>query len=117
MRKKRTKATQIKTATAEKVIRRDQCTCIFCYENYHMGNSDTDRIGMSIHDIMHFIPRSQGGRGIEQNLAVGCRYHHQMLDNGKDGNREEMLGIFEKHLRIWYKDWNREDLIYRKGEL
>ena len=73
--------------------------------------------GKRIRDIMHFIPRSQGGRGIEENLAVGCRYHHQMLDNGKDGHREEMLKIFEQHLRFRYKDWNREKLVYRKGEI
>ena len=111
----RTKATAIKTKTVQKVMERDRGSCIFCDAGYEPDGPGAD-FGKSIMDIMHFIPRSQGGKGIEQNLAVGCRYHHQMLDNGKDGRRGEMLEIFEKHLRFWHKGWNKEDLIYKKGE-
>ena len=106
--------TAIKTTTARKVAERDRWTCIFCEQNYKMEKAD--EFGKAIKDIMHFIPRSQGGKGIEENLAVGCRYHHQMLDNGKDGNREEMLKIFEEHLRFWYKGWDREGLVFKKGK-
>ena len=65
-------------------------------------------------DIMHFVPKSQMGLGIEENGALGCRYHHSQLDNGKDGLRKEMLGRFEAYLRGIYPDWNKEKLVYKK---
>ena len=57
---------------------------------------------MSIKETMHFVPRSAGGLGVEQNGAIGCKYHHEMLD------------FFEKYLRGKYPGWNREALIYKK---
>ena len=71
-------------------------------------------LAYEIKDIMHFIPRSQGGLGIEQNGVLGCRYHHMLLDNGNKGLRDEMLQIMEEHLRMSYQNWNREELIYKK---
>lgn len=59
-------------------------------------------LAYEIKDIMHFIPRSQGGLGIEQNGVLGCRYHHMLLDNGNKGLRDEMLKIMEEHLRMSY---------------
>ena len=116
MKKKRTKATAIKTETAEKVADRDHYRCIFCDQGYCPDGPGAG-FGKTIKEIMHFIPRSQGGKGIEENLAVGCHFHHHMMDNGKDGRRAEMLEIFETHLRFHYKGWNREKLIYKKGEV
>lgn len=98
------------------MVERDRNTCIFCDMGYEMEGPGAE-YGRSIRDIMHFIPRSRGGRGIEENLAVGCRYHHQMLDNGKEGRRKEMLELFESHLRIFYREWDKDGLVYRKGEL
>ena len=37
-----------------------------------------------------------------------------MLDNGNQGNRDEMIGLFEAYLRARYKDWDRKELIYNK---
>lgn len=64
--------------------------------------------------IMHYIPRSKNGLGIAQNGAVGCQYHHNMLDNGNKGNREEMLAIFQNYLKKHYPDWNEKKLVYSK---
>lgn len=64
--------------------------------------------------IMHYIPRSKNGLGIAQNGAVGCQYHHNMLDNGNEGNREEMLAMFRKYLKAHYPNWDEKKLVYSK---
>jgi len=66
--------------------------------------------------IMHFIPRSQNGLGIPENGAVGCQWHHEMLDNGNKGNRQEMLDLFETYLKSKHPDWKREKLVYKKWD-
>lgn len=68
----------------------------------------------SVLSVMHYIPRSRGGLGIEENGALGCHYHHTMLDNGNTGRREEMLGLFKEYLMQQYEDWKEEDLVYDK---
>lgn len=87
--------------------------CIFCRMNYHMP--DSPRYDQTIFGIMHYIPRSSGGLGIEQNGAVGCQYHHSMLDNGKEGLRPEMLGIFKRYLKSFYIGWCEEALYFKKN--
>uniref|UniRef100_UPI00402AEAD3 hypothetical protein n=1 Tax=[Lactobacillus] rogosae TaxID=706562 RepID=UPI00402AEAD3 len=64
--------------------------------------------------VMHYIPRSAGGLGILQNGAIGCQFHHNMLDNGNQGNRKEMLEIFKQYLQELYPEWNEDELVYRK---
>jgi len=65
-------------------------------------------------DAMHYIPKSRGGIGIAENAAIGCRYHHNMLDNGHQGRRGEMMGLFKEYLTSLYPEWNEEDLYYSK---
>ena len=52
--------------------------------------------------------------GIPQNGAVGCQYHHEMLDNGSKGKRDEMLEIFRSYLKDSYPDWDEKNLVYDK---
>ena len=99
MKSKRTLATSIKNKVRQRVRERDKW-CIFC------GRSGTD--------TMHFVPRSSGGLGIEQNLALGCRTCHMMLD--QTTKRKEMLKHFERHLQKHYGEFDRKDLIYKKYE-
>lgn len=109
---KATRKLQFTKKTQEKIYYRDNGECIFCAMGYY-----TDcRSGMllQIKDIMHYIPKSSMGMGIEQNGALGCRYHHDLLDNGNRGRREDMLQRFEAYLKSIYPDWKKEDLIYRK---
>lgn len=108
---KRTKKLQFDIKTRERIIGRDG-GCIFCAMGY--PTKDATWLDLTIKDIMHFIPKSQGGLGIEQNGALGCRYHHSKLDNGNEGLRSEMLERFESYLRNIYPDWNKKDLIYKK---
>ena len=70
--------------------------------------------GQQIYDIMHIVPKSQGGLGIEQNGVLGCRYHHQMLDNGNEGLRDEMMQIIDTYMEMHYPGWDRSALVYTK---
>ncbi len=75
---------------------------------------NSDEMLYKIKDIMHYVNKSKGGLGIPENGAVGCRYHHGLLDNGNRGLREEMLHIFREHLEGHYPKWNPENLIFKK---
>lgn len=107
-----TKLLQFSKETAEKIYDRDYGTCLFCNMEFHMES--TTQLGYEIKDIMHYIPKSQRGLGIEQNGVIGCRYHHSLMDNGNKGLRQQMQDIMQEHLKTHYPDWNENDLIYKK---
>lgn len=67
-----------------------------------------------IKDVMHYINKSKGGLGVARNGAVGCRYHHNLLDNGNKGLRGEMLEFFKEYLMRQYPDWEEKELVYSK---
>lgn len=91
---------------------RDNYRCIFCQAGYKMPPAAVPE--MDITDIMHYIPRSSMGLGIRQNGAVGCRYHHHMMDNGSSGDRKEMLELFKSYLDEFYPDFADRDRKYDK---
>lgn len=109
---KQAKLREFSEKEREKIKTRDKGRCIFCEMRYHMEKADW--FGTHIFSIMHYIPRSKNGLGIEQNGAVGCQYHHDMMDNGYYGRRGEMLSLFKDYLKIHYPDWNEEELVYNK---
>lgn len=112
--KKRTKKNmkyQFSKRTIQIITERDR-GCIFCRMGFHMKNQD--QVLYQLMDIMHYINKSQGGLGVPENGAVGCRYHHGLLDNGNKGLREEMKEIFRSYLMQQYPDWKKEKLIYDK---
>ena len=101
------------SAASRKIIReRDEDRCIFCEMGYHMEKAKV--YALTIKGIMHYIPRSKGGLGVPENGAIGCQYHHHMLDNGKDGHRKEMLEIFKEYLMQQYPNWDEKKLVYSK---
>lgn len=102
---KRTKATSISKEVKGKVIRRDTPgstlpRCIFCGSVYGIT-------------LAHYVSRANGGLGIEQNLACVCMECHRKLDQSTE--RKAMLEVFEIYLKRHYKNWNVNDLKYRKG--
>lgn len=103
---------QFDTKTRQMIFERDGGCCIFCRQKYHMESKDT--MLYAIKDVMHYINKSQGGLGIVQNGAIGCRYHHMLLDNGSRGLRAEMLEIFREYLMQQYSDWDEDSLYYKK---
>lgn len=108
---KRTKLTEFRSEAREKIKARDG-GCIFCKMGFK-----TDGAGyfeLNNFQIMHYVPRSQGGLGIPENGAVGCLYHHNLLDNGRN-TRKEMLQLFEDYLKEQYPNWDKKKLLFRKG--
>lgn len=105
---KRARACSFDKRTRDRIKARDR-GCIFCIMGYRV----TDECGEPS-QIMHFVPRSQGGLGIEENGAWGCVYHHMLLDNST--YREEMMEMFEDYLKEWYRGWEKEKLVYRKWQ-
>lgn len=96
---KRTRACQIKPEVREAVEKRDGGRCIFC--------------GAPGRGEAHYIARSHGGLGIEQNILTVCRSCHDKLDNST--KRKEMKAEAKIYLQLIYDNWNEEDLIYKKG--
>lgn len=109
---KQAKIREFSLKARKEIADRDNCECIFCKINYKMEGAGW--LALATKSIMHYIPRSKNGKGIPQNGAVGCQWHHEMLDNGNKGNREEMLKIFRDYLKSCYPDWNEQDLVYSK---
>lgn len=95
-----------------KIHERDRERCVFCEMEYQMP---TDlaycQTGLQ---IMHIVPRSQLGMGVEQNGVLGCVYHHNMMDNGNQGCRKEMQGILEERMKRLYPGWSRKRVMYSK---
>ena len=80
MKSKQAKCREFGRKAREEIKARDNNKCIFCAAGYRMDGATW--YGQSLLSIMHYIPRSHNGLGIPQNGAVGCQYHHEMLDNG-----------------------------------
>ena len=95
-----TKRTQITQSVKQKVWERDHGCCVSCGSPYAAPEA-------------HFIPRSHGGLGIEENILTLCRECHDRYDNSTD--REDMKEFFRWYLKQEYPDWSEEKLIYRKG--
>ena len=89
--------------------------CIFCRMDYHVEGALP--LDLEVMSLMHYIPRSKLGLGIEQNGAVGCQWHHDMLDNGSKGRRAEMLELFRGYLKRIYPEWNEKSLTYTKWSI
>lgn len=94
-----TKATSISTATKKTVWARDFCRCVVC-----------GSINAGPH--CHFIRRSQGGLGVEQNIWTGCDTCHRAFDSeGMDGPLHERM---RDYFRTMYPDWDESKLVYKK---
>ena len=101
MKTKRAKACDITKKVKDRVWERDGHRCIICGDPYAMPNS-------------HFIRRSQGGLGIEENIVTMCQRCHRMYDQGVE--RRVIESYTENYLRSIYPNWDRSKLIYKKWE-
>lgn len=99
---KQTKEKEIPKKVKETVWKRDKHKCIFCGKLVDVFYANA-----------HFIPRSAGGLGIEENIFTACEDCHREQDNGK--NTKEYDKKAEKHLkRIYGANWDKSKLIYKK---
>jgi 5-methylcytosine-specific restriction endonuclease McrA len=97
---KRSRACDITKKVRDRVWERDGGRCIICGNHQAMPNS-------------HFIRRSQGGLGIEENIVTMCHLCHSMYDQGSD--RRTIEAYTEKYLKSHYPYWDKSKLIYKKG--
>ena len=101
---RRKKAVEIPPIVKKIVAERDKGICIFC--------------GQAGLPEAHYIRRSHGGLGIEQNIVTLCRICHRNYDSPSNKELSEMIGrSIENHLKSHYPNWNKEDLIYRKENI
>ena len=100
---KMTDLTEINSKVRERVKKRDSWEgancCIYCGSPH----------GIQVH---HFIERSRGGMGIEQNLVSLCYRCHAKLHGGDT----EIKNFCWEYLHERYPDYTERDLIYRKED-
>lgn len=94
--------TQIRPEVRQKVLDRDSfdgCPCcIVCGKALLYGA-----------ELHHYIERSRGGMGIEENLITLCtECHRKVHDNSK------YQDYIREYLKNQYKDWSEEILIWSK---
>ena len=105
----RTKATDISQKVKRAVWERDGGRCVVCGNSYNvMPNA-------------HYIPRSRGGLGVEQNIVTLCtnlthNQCHYRYDFGRKEERQMIHDIIKRYLQSKYEDWNEDDLYYKKGK-
>lgn len=108
MKSQRTKALEIPVKVKRAVSERDEVNgwtcCIYCgtpaptYNPLAFSNA-------------HFIPRSDGGLGVEENILTLCPKCHDLFDGAE---RAKMKGFFEWYLKSKYSVWSIEILRYKK---
>lgn len=96
---KRSKACDISQQVKEKVWARDGERCIYCGKLTAMPNA-------------HYIPRSHGGLGIEENIVTLCANCHHNFDH------TDLRPFYKDYIRAYlkkrYPNWDEEKLVYRK---
>lgn len=101
MKSRRTKACEIKPDVKTRVYERDGHKCVWCGKYVDKSCA-----------CAHFIPRSHGGLGIDENILTLCSSCHSEFDNGN--HRNEMKTVFERYLKSYYGVLNSDNLIYDK---
>lgn len=99
MKSRRTKALEISRETKARVFIRDGGCCVYCGSPRGEPNA-------------HFVARSQGGLGIEENILTLCPEHHRAFD--QTPARKKMGEYFRQYLKNIYPDWDEENLYYKK---
>ena len=97
---KQTRATRIRAKVKEAVWLRDHQRCIICGNHNASPNA-------------HYIPRSRGGLGIEQNIITLCAVCHRLYDQSE--MRPAIGAQIWDYLTFHYPGLTRDRLGYHKG--
>ena len=98
MRSQRSKACDIPKKVKDAVWERDRRRCILCGSPEAMPNS-------------HYVKRSAGGLGIEENVTTMCLRCHEAFDGPR---RDELMPRVRRYLQSRYPSWDEKKLVYRK---
>lgn len=96
---KQTKACSIPRKVKDAVWKRDLHSCILCGSRLAFPNA-------------HYIPRSEGGLGIEQNIVTLCADCHRAYDQSPV--RKQYRVLIKQYLKSKYPDWDEKELVYHK---
>ena len=95
----RSKATDISPSVKKSVWERDSGKCIICKDIHAFPEA-------------HYIPRSSGGLGIEENIVSLCRRCHYEYDQTCE------RGMYRKRIKAYlqrkYPNWDETKLYYKK---
>lgn len=94
-----TKATSISKSVKCAVYERDGYRCIICGSPQGQPNA-------------HYIARSQGGLGIEENIVTLCPICHREYD--QSCKRKVYKDFIKSYLKNKYPEWDENKLIYKK---
>ena len=97
---KRAKALQIPMKVKKIVYERDKGCCVAC--------------GKRGAPNAHYIPRSAGGLGIEENIVTLCYECHEKFDHGDAAAMKDIGDKIKAYLIGKYPNWNENDLVYKK---
>lgn len=100
LKSKRSKACAIPSKVKAAVWERDGQRCILCGSNQGQPNA-------------HYIPRSHGGLGVEQNIITLCPTCHYRFDQTTE--RAVIKTAIANYLHRTYPDFDEKDLYYKKG--
>lgn len=98
---KRSKACDITPKVKAAVWERDRQRCVLCGNREAMPNA-------------HFIPRSKGGLGIQENIVTLCCNCHRKYD--QTTQREALKVEIRDYLKSKHKDWDESKLVYRRDQ-
>ena len=106
--KKRTKELSIPIKVKETVAKRDSFDgwpcCLLC------GTPAPSEYPLAFSNA-HYIRRSQGGLGIEENILTLCPDCHRWFD---ESGEKRLMEKFAKYLQGCYPKWDEEELRYKK---
>lgn len=104
---KRTIGLSITKDVKMKVWERDKHMCIICLLYYHRITYVPWNMANS-----HYIKRSHGGLGIEEDVFTACSYCHHKFDDTIE--REKIIPYVRNYLIKKYPHWNEDILVYKK---
>lgn len=98
---RRTRALDFSQKVKAAIWERDGGRCLICHTPHAAPNA-------------HFIRRSRGGLGIEQNGLTLCTRCHDRYDSGRQDETDELFCWFKAYLKSKYPGWSESKLIYQK---
>lgn len=100
---KRTRALSISQKTKQIVYERDGRRCVLCGRTVTLSCASA-----------HYIARSHGGLGIEQNVITLCPGCHTLYD--QTPARQRIRSRLRDYLVSIYGEFDDADLVYRKWQ-